>query len=247
MAAAGKGSGRGSGRRRRGARRRGRRLAVVAALVLLAGAAAGWWWWHGRHWRPSEHVYPEQGALIGEGDGAVRFEVLRGLGAGFVYLEASRGARARDRAFGANLAAARAAGLAVGGVHVFDPCAAADGQSANFVTAVPRDRQLLPPAILLEREAEFCPRPVSEAAIQSELMTLVNQIEAHAGKPVILAPGAAFERRYRVGGRIERNLWLSRNLVEPGYAGRPWTLWTANNHLLTPAAQAPLRWVVARP
>mgnify|MGYP007116553332 CR=1 FL=1 len=46
---------------------------------------------------------------------------------------------------------------------------------------------------------------VSEAAIQSELMVLVNQIEAHAGKPAILAPSPAFERRYRVGGRIERN------------------------------------------
>lgn len=234
-------------RKRRSGKRRGWRLPALAVLLLTAAVAAGWWFWQTRHWRPSETAYPEQGVLVGEGDGRVGFEIVKGLGGSFAYLEASRGAKGRDRAFIANLAAARAAGLMVGAVHVFDPCLPADAQAANFVIAVPRDRKLLPPAILMEGDAEFCPQPVSEAAIQSELMTLVNEIEAHAGRPVILAPSAAFERRYRVGGRIERNLWLARNLAEPAYAGRPWTLWTANDHLQTEAAEHPLRWVVARP
>ncbi len=220
----------------------------MLVLLILAGVGgAGWWYWHSHHWRPSEARYPEQGVLAGEGDGPVRFAIVKGLGGSFAYLEASRGAKGRDRAFIGNLAAARAAGLTVGAVHVFDPCSSADTQSANFVIAVPRDRKLLPPAILLDGDAAFCPTPVSEAAIQSELMTLVNQIEAHAGSPAILAPSATFERTYRVGGRIERHLWLARNLAEPGYAGRPWMLWTANDTLQTEAADRPLRWVVARP
>lgn len=239
----------GKRRARRGARRRrrGSLPALALAMLLAVGAAAGWWYWHSRHWRPPEDRYPEQGVLVGESDGAVRFDIVKGLGGSFAYLEASRGSRGRDRSFLANLAAARDAGLAAGAIHVFDPCLPADRQSANFVIAVPRDRALLPPAIMMARTAEFCPEPVSEAAIQSELMTLVNRIEAHAGKPAILAPDAAFERRYRVGGRIERRLWLTRSLAEPGYAGRPWTLWTANEQLTTEAAAAPLRWVVARP
>lgn len=220
---------------------------MLTVLALALAGLAGWWWWQGRHWRPSELRYPVQGALVGEGDGAVRFDIVKGLGGSFVYLEASRGAQGRDRAFIANLGAARDAGLEAGAAHVFDPCAPAHTQAANFVIAVPRDSKLLPPAILLDRDAEFCLEPVSEAAIQSELMTLVNQIEAHAGRPVILAPSAAFERRYRVGGRIERNLWLARNRAEPTYAGRPWALWTANDALVTEAAATPLRWVVAQP
>ena len=222
-------------------------MPLLAALALAALAAGGWWYWHSRHWRPSEVRFPEQGVLVGEDDGAVAFDIVKGLGGSFAYLEASRGAKGRDRSFSANLAAARSHGLMVGAVHVFDPCTPADAQSANFVIAVPRDRKLLPPAILLDGNAEFCPSPVSEAAIQSELMTLVNQIEAHIGKAVILAPSAQFERHYRAGARIERNLWLTRNLAEPTYAGRPWTLWTANERLQTQAADAPLRWVVARP
>lgn len=235
-----------SSRRARKARRRPL-LLILLTLAAAAAAAAGWWWWQSHHWRPADARYPVQGALVGEGDAPVRFDIVKGLGGSFVYLEASRGAKGRDRDFIANLAAAREAGLMVGAVHVFDPCAPADTQAANFVIAVPRDRKLLPPTILLKQDAEFCPEPVREAAIQSELMTLVNQIEAHAGQPVILAPDADFERRYRVGGRIERNLWLARNRVEPSYAGRPWTLWTANDALWTEAAEHPLRWVVARP
>lgn len=233
--------------RRRGRKQRGWRMPALVLMLLAVGLAAAWWYWHSHNWRPSESTYPEQGVLVGEGDGPVAFPIVRGLGGSFAYLEASRGARGRDRAFIAGVAAAREAGLAVGAVHVFDPCTSADAQSANFVIAVPRDRRLLPPAILLDGDAAFCPEPVSEAAIQSELMTLVNQIEAHAGSPAILAPSAEFERKYRVGGRIERNLWLTRSLAEPGYVGRPWTLWTANEHLRTAAADSPLRWVVARP
>lgn len=234
-------------RRAKKAVRRRWRLAAILLLALAVAGAALWWHWHARQWRPAETRYPEQGVLVGEGDGVVHFDIVKGLGGGFAYLEASRGANGRDKSFIANLEAARREGLAVGAVHVFDPCTSADRQSANFVIAVPRDRKLLPPAILMETTAEFCPQPVSEAAIQSELMTLVNQIETHAGKPAILAPSAEFERRYRAGGRIERKLWLTRAYAEPTYAGRPWTLWTANPHLKTEAAGHTLRWVVARP
>lgn len=225
----------------------GWRLRLAAFVLLLALGGALYAWWEARHWRPGEALWPDQGALVGARDGAVAFDTLKGLGAKFVYLEASDGAEARDKRFPDNLAAARAAGLQVGAVHRFDPCVPADGQSANFVTIVPRDPALLPPAILLDRLAEQCPKPVHDAAVQSELMTLVNQIESHAGKPAILAPSADFEEAYGVAARIDRQLWLARNFFEPDYAGRPWLLWTANGGLKTVAAEGSLRWVVVRP
>lgn len=220
---------------------------LVGAVLLVALVGGGWAWLESRSWRPDETRWADQGALVGERDGTVRFATLKGLGAGFVYLEASRGADGKDAAFPNNFAAARAAGLQIGAVHRFDPCTRADGQSANFVTTVPRDVELLPPAVMLERTAEDCPERVSRAAVQSEVMTLVNQIEAHTGKPVILAPSQAFEKGYAVAARIDRNLWLARNWSEPTYGGRPWLLWTANSAFKTEAAEQPLRWVVVRP
>ncbi|MGN6499208.1 MAG: glycoside hydrolase family 25 protein, partial [Tsuneonella sp.] len=184
---------------------RARALGAVALAVLIAG---GWGWWRLQSWTPSEAVYPDQGAEISAASGAVNFRTLRALGADFVYLDATDGAGRTDQRFSTNLAAARAAGLRVGAVHRFDPCAMADGQSANFVTVVPRGRELLPPAIALDGTADECPHRVSEAAVESELMTLINQIEAHAGRPAILQVSPEFERRYGLGERLDRNLWL---------------------------------------
>ena len=79
--------------------------------MLLGLIAAAWGWWEARSWRPDEAEWPDQGALVGARDGAVAFATLRGLGANFVYLEASEGARTQDRAFPDNVAAARQAGL----------------------------------------------------------------------------------------------------------------------------------------
>jgi lysozyme len=224
----------------------GWRARALGAVLLVALIGGGWGWWQLRHWAPDAAEYPDQGAEVSAADGAVRFSTLKALGARFVYLDASDGAKREDTSFAANLAAARNAGLKVGAVHRFDPCAMADGQSANFVVLVPRGRDLLPPAIALDRTADDCAKPVSEAAVESELMTLINQIEAHAGRPVILQVFKAFEDRYGLASRIERNLWVVGTWRRPTYAGRPWLLWTANEALMTEAADEPLRWVVVR-
>ncbi len=220
---------------------------VTALAVLLALAGAGWGWWHVSHWTPEEAEYADQGILVGEADGAINFRTAAALGARFVYLDASDGAAANDRRFARNLAAAREAGLQVGAVHRFDPCTMADGQSANFVTMVPRGAGMLPPAIALDRTVDTCAEPVPDAAVASELMTLANQIEMHAGEPVILMLSKDFEARHPVAARIERHLWVTGTRLEPTYAGRPWMLWTANEALRSEVSETPIAWVVARP
>ncbi|MGX7953349.1 glycoside hydrolase family 25 protein [Tsuneonella sp. HG249] len=230
------------GRKRKGISWRARALGALLLAALLGG---GWAWWRIHHWAPADTEYPDQGAEVSALDGTVAFTTLKALGARFVYLDASDGAR-RDPAFAANLSAAREAGLQVGAVHRFDPCAMADRQSANFVVLVPRGGGLLPPAIALDETADECSSPVGEAEVESELMTLVNQVEAHSGKPVILQVSERFEERYNLAGRMERNLWVVGTWREPTYAKRPWLMWTANEALSTEAADQPLRWVVMR-
>jgi lysozyme len=227
--------------------RGGARLRWLAALLLVAIVGGGLGWWHVRHWVPDRAAYPVQGVVAGSAEAPVDWRAVKAIGADFAYLDASASAFARDPAFTANLAAARAAGLQVGAVHRYDPCQPADKQAGNFVTVVPRDPKLLPPAVELEMLAEDCPIRVSEAAVQSELMTFLNQVETHTGKPALLKLGRAFERRYGIAAALDRNVWLTGNRIEPGYAGRPWTLWTANSGLPTEAGAEPLRWVVLQP
>jgi lysozyme len=223
------------------------RMRIAALVMLLALGAGGWAWWQAQHWAPAREEFPVQGALIGAADGAADFKALRAIGAQFAYLEASEGGAARDSRFAANLARVQGSGLRFGAVHAYDPCVPAERQAANFVTTVPRDGTLLPPAIALDKLAEDCASPVSEAAVESELTTFLNQVEGHVGQPAVLKISPEFEERYRIAGRIERNLWLTRDWWQPDYAGRPWTLWTANAALRTEAGDEPVRWVVLQP
>lgn len=241
-------------RSRSKARRAPRRwLWRLAALAVLFGFAfAAWLWWDMRSWRPDAGLYPEQGAIVPAGGKEVRFATLKAVGAQFVYLPLAAGvvqAEARAEApggFADRFVRARAAGLRVGVVLEFDPCTSADAQSGMFAQMVPRDPNLLPPAIDLDAVAAICFPKVSDAAVESELMTLINQIETHAGKPVILKLSRAFQDRHNTAATLARDLWLSRDRARPDYAGRPWLLWSANSALVTEASDEPVEWVVVQ-
>jgi len=223
------------------------RLRWLAAVLLVALVAGGVGWWHMHHWQPDRAEFPVQGVEIGADDGTADWTALKTIGADFAYIDASAGAFARDPAFAANLDGARDAGLRVGAVHRYDPCQPAGPQAANFVTVVPRNPKLLPPAIELDRTAEDCPVKVSDQAVESELMTFVNQIETHTGKAALLKVTRQFEERYRIAVRLDRKLWVTGDRVQPDYAGRPWSLWTANGALETEAGASAVRWVVLQP
>ena len=234
-----------SGRKesRRG-RKSGRWLAFALLLVLIGGAGV---WWKSRSWMPARSDFPVQGTWLSAADGAIDWPMLRNAGADFVYLTASNGAAQRDPAFGESLEQARQHKIQTGAVHVFDICMRAEGQAANFVTTVPRDARLLPPAVRLALVPERCPRPPGDAALQSELTTFLNQIERHAGKAALLMVSPEFEKRYHMAAIIDRNVWVEGSFLMPGYSGRPWVLWTANRELSLPAVERPVPWVVVRP
>ena len=221
------------------------RLFGVALLLALAGGA--WGWWQLSQWTPDRATFPLQGVEVGGEDGSVDWVALKTVGTDFAYLDASASAFARDPAFVDNLEGVKAAKLQWGAVHRYDPCQPAEKQAANFVTVVPREAGMLPPAVWLDQLADDCPIKVSDAAIESELTTFLNQIETHTGKAAILKISSAFESRYKIAARVDRNLWLERVRFQPDYAGRPWMLWTANSRLSTAALQGGVRWVVVQP
>jgi len=87
--------------------------------------------------------------------------------------------------------------------------------AANFVTIVPRDRAMLPPAIALDLDSRSCPAPPGEAAMQSELTTFLNQIEKHAELKAILMVSRSFEARCHLATMVNRNLWVRQDFFKP--------------------------------
>jgi lysozyme len=240
---------RAKGARRGAVRKRPRRwlLRLAALGVLFAIAFAAWLWWDMRSWRPDEVLYPEQGALAPASREDIRFATLKAIGAQFVYLPLVPGpGMDAPGGFADRFPRAREAGLQVGVMLEFDPCAPADAQSGVFAQMVPRDPDLLPPAIGLTRLGDGCTPKVSDAAVESELMTLINQIETHVGKPVILKLGRGFQDRHNTATTLARDLWLARDRARPDYAGRPWLLWSANSALVSEASAEPIEWVVVQ-
>lgn len=227
-------------------RRNTARKRVAAVVLLLALVGAGAAWWKARTWLPDRATYPVQGVWLSDDDGTVDWRLLRAAGADFAYLTASEGTGTRDTAFAEGAEAARGRGMQVGAVHVYDLCAPADAQAANFVTVVPRDDNLLPPAIALDIDSRTCPEAPGEAQMQSELTTFLNQVEKHAEKPVILMISRGLEKQYHLAAMIDRNIWVSQDFIEPGYAGRPWVMWTATGRLRLNGANGPIRWVVVQ-
>lgn len=220
---------------------------LLAALLLVLIALGGVLWWQARIWRPDRARFPVQGLWLDQHAGQVDWRLVKAGGADFVYLTASEGANRRDAMFSDAIAAVRNAGMQVGAVHVYDLCAPADGQAANFVTTVPREKDLLPPAIAMDIDSRSCPQAPGEAAMQSELTTFLNQVEKHVGKPAILMVSRSLEREYHLAAMLDRNLWAVQDYLAPGYTGRPWVMWTATHRLSITGVDAPVRWVVVQP
>ncbi len=214
-------------------------LLAVAILLALVG------WRMSAGWAPPRDQYSMQGPLIGQEHGSVAWDSVKALGADFAYIRATNGSDVRDAMLADNLRLAKDAGMQTGAVHRFNLCRLANDQAANFITSVPRSPDLLPPAIELALDESCADRPERSLVI-SELVTLVNQIEAHAGKPAVLLVHPDFEALYTVSPAIERTLWVSGDFFPPDYVARSWVMWMANSHYRIGGVDGPVQWNVVK-
>ncbi|WP_253343437.1 GH25 family lysozyme [Sphingobium sp. OAS761] len=221
-------------------------LGRAAAVLAIAAALALAMFLYARGWAPSRDQYPAQGVTISADDGAVDWGTLAAQGTDFAYIRAAQGSDMRDAAFAANWRGARAAGMRYGAMLDYSLCRLASEQATRFMTTVPRDNAALPPAIRLTFDPA-CPARPGRDLVLSELNTLINLVEGHAGKPVLLNVTEAFDKVYDVGSGINRTLWLDGNFFPPDYATRPWVMWTATDMRHIDGVDGPVRWDVVAP
>lgn len=217
---------------------------AAVALTVIALMAAGTWL-YARSWAPSRKDYPVQGVSVSSADGAVEWGTVAAQGADFAYIRAASAA-GRDPAYAANRAAARAAGMRFGPVLDYSACRSIANLATLFVTTVSRDNAALPPVIRLDFAPGCAIRPERDKLL-ADLNTLINLVEGHAGKPVLLHVTEAFDRQYDIGGGINRTLWLDGNFFPPDYASRPWVMWTASDMRHIDGVDGPVHWNVVAP
>ena len=227
------------------ARRRGKLLGIVLVLLVLGGLAAGAWLFAAR-WAPSRAQYPVQGVYLDTHEERATWPTMKATGVDFAYLLATIGSDGRDQDFQRRLAEAKAAGVRVGAVHRFDLCRLAGDQAGNFITNVPRGRDMLPPVIEM-RFLDSCKDRPGRALVLSEIAALIAQIENHSGKPAVIKLGKDFEAMYDISTAVNRTVWLQRDFFPPDYAARPFVMWTANEKRDVEGLEGPGNWVVVRP
>ena len=213
-------------------------LIGAAALAFAGYAAIG-------GWAPSRARYPLQGVDLREHPGAIEWTSVRAAGADFAYIVATAGAHGRDPDFEANWAALPDAGLRRGAVHLYSLCEDGDAQADAFNATVPRAADALPPAIDIDLR-EGCDAPPGPA-VTDELRRFAARVESHVGRPVILRPSRAAERRYGLSSALVRPLWLDGAFLRPGYGARPWRLWRANRWRRIDGVEAIVNWDVVAP
>ncbi|WP_420801829.1 GH25 family lysozyme [Sphingobium bisphenolivorans] len=221
-------------------------MARICVGLIILGAIGVGAWLYARDWAPARDKFPTQGVSVTADNGAIDWATLAAQGADFAYMRASKGAAFRDPSFARNWREARAAGLRYGATLDFSLCARATDQATRFITTVPRDNAALPPVIRLAIDPACTVSPGRDAVL-SELNTLVNLVESHAGKPVVLNLSREFDERYDISSGINRTLWLERNFLPPDPDARKWVMWTASDMRHIDGVEGPVRWDVVAP
>jgi lysozyme len=216
-------------------------LIIIVLLIIafvLRNIAVGW--------APPRDQYPVQGISVDASNGEIIWHVAGATGVDFAYVMATNGAEERDANFATNIKGAREAGIRYGAVHEYSMCRLATDQATMFVTTVPREENILPPAVRLAYDNGCKDRP-GRALVLSELNTFLNQIEGHSGKPAVIIVSKEFEEDYSISSGISRTFWLEGNFFPPDYATKPWVMWRASDMRRISGIDGPVNWNVVRP
>lgn len=221
-----------------------RRLGLTAVLLLAPLALAGWLL--APRWHPGDSHYPVQGIDVSHHQGRIDWPALPAQGVDFAYVKASEGGDHRDRAFAANWAGARRAGIARGAYHFFTLCRPGAEQAANFIAAVPVEPDALAPAVDLEHLGN-CARRLPREDFHRELADYIRLVEARYGQPVLLYLTREFDAAYEVSAGVDRPLWLRSLVLPPRFGARPWRLWQVSNFRRLRGIEGRVDWNVRRP
>lgn len=193
---------------------------LIAALLVLGGFfAAGVL----RVNTPSRETYPVRGVDVSEYQGDIDWDTLAGQGIDFAFIKATEGSACTDPMFATNWQDAQNTKLILGEYHFFSFDSPGDTQAENFLKALPRGAIMLPSVVDVELYGAYKRNPPNAEAVQRELDTLLDTLEAETGQKSILYTTGRTRRLLLAEGYEEYPLWLRDVYFIP--AGDDWTFW----------------------
>ncbi|HEY5819693.1 MAG TPA: GH25 family lysozyme [Mesorhizobium sp.] len=178
-----------------------------------------------RSYSPNRFSYPLRGIDVSHHQNDIDWTRIAADDVAFAIMKATEGGDHVDRLFARNLREAREAGLAVGAYHFYRFCKSGEEQARNFLAAVPRDPQLLPPVVDIEFSGN-CPDRPSVDQFRAELAAYLAIVEPAFGKQAIIYIIGEAETVY--GAALpDRPRWVRSLANHPGHEN--WLLWQYHN------------------
>lgn len=202
-----------------------RGLAISAGFAAALAAAAPFLYPYVElaPWR-----YPVVGVDVSNHQGEIDWAVLAESGVAFAYIKASEGGDFRDKSFARNWAEAKRAGIPRGAYHFFTLCRSAAEQAQNFIDAVPKDPDALPPVVDAEHMGP-CTATVTPGDHVAMLRELLDTLEKRFDRRPLVYTTAEFESAKLAGALAGERFWARSLVVPPGFRQGQWVIWQYHN------------------
>jgi lysozyme len=202
---------------------------IISAIVLIALCAAVAFTLCYRVYQldyQSFKNYPVRGVDVSSYQGDIDWDTLSRQNIRFVFIKATEGSTHTDPNFSRNFKAALGTSLRVGAYHFFSYDSSGSTQADNFIAAVPKTENMLPPVVDVEFYGDKQKHLPDKAATQLELSDLLSKLEAYYGvKPIIYAAGDTY-KKYIAGAFDSYDIWIRSTYLKPILGdGRAWTFW----------------------
>lgn len=161
--------------------------------------------------------------------GRIDWRAARAAGVSFAWLKATEGGDRVDPGIDANMANARAAGVAVGAYHFYYFCRPAAQQAQWFIDQAPRRPGDLPPALDMEwnHTSPTCRRHPPAAKVRADIRTFTAIVERQYGTRPVIYTTPDFYADNDLGALRGYDFWLRSVAAPPSeaYPQERWTFW----------------------
>ena len=174
-------------------------------------------------------TYPIQGFDVSHHQKQIQWQKISPQKYQFVYLKATEGGDFQDTKFQENWLKAREQGFLVGAYHFYRLCRGGKIQAANFIAAVPKKADALPPVIDLEYDSK-CINTFSKEELLVEIQIMYDALKLHYGKQPIFYVSKSFYNIVLAGHFKDVPLWVREYKGRPDLKDQPkWHFWQHTN------------------
>ncbi|WP_459502299.1 glycoside hydrolase family 25 protein [Bacillus sp. C1] len=171
-----------------------------------------------------------KGVDVASYQGKIDWGELEGQGIKFAFMKATEGSSFVDQYFSENWNDASKTNMRIGAYHFFSFDSNGKTQAEQYIRTVPKNGQALPPVIDVEFYGNKKANPPKREDVARELTMMIQMLEKHYEKRVILYATSEAYDLYIKGNYPECDIWIRSVLTKPSLSDdRNWMFWQYTN------------------